>query len=253
SLESGAEAFQRGAVEEAAARGANAEEAYAQKGESANRITALIHLARAQSEQGQYRQAAVSLSNAPQLARQRGDQRSLGAANAAVGTVYIVLGPPETAEQYLRNALGIARELQEPALVAAALNDLGNLLTTRQQYAAALSAYRECIGLAAGSHLDLLQARARINAAAALRAAGHPREALAMLDQSLGGLRTLAPSHDVAFSLVGAGLGYRDLRPALVDERDRLLQQAGAVLKYAAQTAERIGDRRTASYALGYL
>jgi CHAT domain-containing protein len=133
------------------------------------------------------------------------------------------------------------------------LNDLGNLLATQRKYPEALAAYREGIALDNAPQLQVLRARSRINAASALREDKRAREALAALDEALGDLRKLAPSHEVAFTLVSAGLGYRDLRSALPDERDRLSVQAAAVLTYAARQAEGIGDRRSASYALGYL
>jgi tetratricopeptide (TPR) repeat protein len=101
--------------------------------------------------------------------------------------------------------------------------------------------------------LQVLRARSRVNAANALREDGRAREGLTALDEALGDLRKLTPSHEVAFTLVSAGLGYRDLRSALPGERDRLSVQAASVLTYAARQAEAIGDRRSASYALGYL
>jgi hypothetical protein len=52
-LEQGAEAFQRGAFEEAAARWAEAARSYGIQGQVASQISALTYLARAQSELGQ--------------------------------------------------------------------------------------------------------------------------------------------------------------------------------------------------------
>jgi CHAT domain-containing protein/Tfp pilus assembly protein PilF len=253
SLEGGAAAFHRGAFEEAATRWASAEKAYAEQGQTTNRISALINLAHAQSELGQYRRAAASLSTALGLARTTGDQQRAASVGAALGNVYVALGPPETAEQYLRDAIAVARTTPDAVLAAVALNDLGNLLATQHKYTEALASYRESIALAVDSQQSLLRARGRINAATALREEGHAREALTMLDEALGGLRSLAPSHEVAFTLVSAGIGYRDLRTPISEERDRLMLQAGTVLTYAARTAEQIGDRRAASYAWGHL
>jgi tetratricopeptide (TPR) repeat protein len=252
-LEQGAAAFRRGALEEAATRWTSAAKSYAEQGQVANRISALTNLAHAQAELGQYSRAAASLGTALELAQASGDRRRAAAIDAALGNVYIALGPPETAERHLRNALLISRSIPDPALTAQALNDLGNLLNAQHQYAEALAAYRESIGLADNPSLSLLSARSRINAATALREEGQPREALAMLDAALAGLRKLAPSHEVAFTLVSAALGYRDLRSSMSAERDRLLLEAGSVLTYAARSAEQIGDRRSASYAWGYL
>src|SRR6185295_18105033 len=127
------------------------------------------------------------------------------------------------------------------------------LLATQKRYAEAVVAYRESLGLATDPKLRLLRARTRINAGAALREEGHAREALTSVDEALRELRVLPPSHEVAFALVSVSLGYRDLRSSLPPERDPLTLQASTVLTYAARSAEAIGDRRTASYAWGYL
>jgi tetratricopeptide (TPR) repeat protein len=111
-LEQGIAAFQRGALEDAAAHWAHAERAYADQGQVANRISALINLARAQSKLGQYRRASVTLGTALDLARTSGDARQTVSIGAALGNVHIALGPPETAERYLRDALAVARNVR---------------------------------------------------------------------------------------------------------------------------------------------
>ena len=252
-LEPGAAAYRRGALEEAATRWSAAAQAYEQRGEVPGRISALTQLARAQSELGQYAQAAAGLRIALELAQAQGDRQRVAAIGAALGNVHIALGPPDTAERYLRDALAAARTLPGSELTAVTLNDLGNLLTTQHKYPEAVAAYRESITLAADPTLVLLRSRSRVNTGIALREQGHAREALTAIDEALGELRSLPSSHEVAFTLVSAGVGYRDLRVSLPDERDRLTLQAGNVLTYAARSAEAIGDRRTASYAWGYL
>lgn len=252
-FEEGLAAFERGALQEAAVLWTSAAQGYAKQGQVARRVSALTHLAHAQSGLGQYRQAAVSLGTALDLAVAAGDRRRAASIGAALGNVFIALGPPETAETYLRNALGVARELPDPALAAVVLNDLGNLLVTQTKYAAAVTVYRESIALATEPRQRLLRARTRTNAAVALRADAHAPEALTVLDEALDDLRNLAPSHEVAFALVSVGLAYRDLRLSLPAERERLHLQASAVLDYAIRSAGAIGDRRTASYAWGYL
>jgi CHAT domain-containing protein len=246
-------AFQRGAFEEAALRWAQAARACEEQAQPGCRLSALTHLAHAQTALGQYRQAAATLETAFGLADAIGDRRATATIGAALGNTYIALGPPQTAEAHLRTALAAARELQDRALAATTLNQLGNLAATQRQYAQALDAYRESIALASDPALRLLRARTRINASAAWREQRDARAALSAVDQAYDDLRGLAPSHEVVFALVSAGIGYRDLRTALPDQRDGLTRQAAMVLAYAGRHAEWIGDRRTASYAWGYL
>jgi CHAT domain-containing protein len=252
-LEQGMAAFQRGAVAEAATRWAEAARACEAARDLACRISALTYLARAQTALGQYRQAQGSLETAAALVVATDNRRAAASIDAALGNVYLVLGPPEAAESHLRKALAAARSVPDPALTAATLNDLGNLLATQKRYEEALAAYRESIALATSPGLRVLRARARINAAAALREEQRARDALTALDAALGELRVLPPSHEVVFALVSVGAGYRDLRPLLPDDRDRLTVQAASVFTYAGRSAEAIADRRTASYAWGYL
>lgn len=252
-LRQGLAAFERGDLQQAAVLWSDAAARYEKQGEADGRITALTHLAYAQSGLGQYRQAVASLSAALDLAQAAGDRRRAASIRAALGNVYVALGPPATAESYLRDALTVSRQMPDPALTAVVLNDLGNLLAAQGKYADAVVAYRESIALATDPKQRLLRSRARTNCANALREEGRTQEALSLLDEALGELRDLPPTHEVAFALVSVGVSYRDLRSSLPAERDRLTLQAGNVLSFAARSANAIGDRRTASYAWGYL
>jgi len=252
-LRQGLAAFERGDLQQAVVLWSDAAQRYEKQGESDGRISALTHLAYAQSGLGQYRQAVASLDIALHLAEAAGDRRRAASIRAALGNVYVALGPPATAESYLREALAVSRELPDPALTAVVLNDLGNLLAAQGKYADAVLAYRESIALATDPKQRLLRSRARINCATAMREQGQASEALSLLDEALGELRNLPPTHEVAFALVSVGVAYRDLRAPLPAERERLTLQAGNVLIFAARSAEAIRDRRTASYAWGYL
>jgi CHAT domain-containing protein/Tfp pilus assembly protein PilF len=251
-MERGALAFRHGRLEDAVASWTEAVQLYAKQRSIEGQIRALTQLATGQASLGQYRQAANSLERALELADGAGDAKRIASVRAALGNVYIALGPPETAEQYLRSALALARQQQDPALAATILNNLGNLLVVMQKPAEAVSAYQESIALATAAQ-HVLRARSRINLAPLLRQQNAPAEAKQVLDEAFDELKSVPPSHEVAFALVSLGLAYRDLRPALPAMSDALLLQAGTVLNAAGTAAESIGDRRTASYAWGYL
>jgi CHAT domain-containing protein len=252
-LERGREAFRRGALEDAVADWTEAARRYQTQGAVDGQATALQHLARAQIGAGQYRQAAKSLETALALVERSGDAARIATIRSALGNVYIALGPPETADGYLTSALALARPLPDSSLAAAILNDLGNLRLAQEKYAEALSAYRESVTLAPGSAHRLLRARARTNAAAALRHQGALIAAKRSLDEALDDLKAAGRTHEAAFALVAVGLGYRDLRHGMPAARDQLLRQAASVLNDAASAASSLGDRRTLSYALGHL
>ncbi len=246
-------AFERGAFEEAASSWSSAARAYEQERNPGGRITALLHLAQAQSALGQYRQAVGSLGAALELAEQLGDLRRIASIVAGLGNAHIVLGPPETAEMYLGRALDVARQLGDLTLTAVILNNRGNLLVTQQKNAEAIAAYKESATLAEQVGRRLLRARALTNAAVVLRRTAAAQESMDALDAASNELRGLEGTHETAFALINVGLAYRDLRPSLPALGDRLLLRAAGALTQAAGLADIIGDRRTTSYAWGHL
>jgi CHAT domain-containing protein len=249
----GLKAFERGAFDDAAEAWQQAATAYERSRDRGMQLATLVHLSRAQSALGQYGHAVHSLQSALRLAETSKDQARIATVLAALGNAHIVLGAPETASAYLDRALALAREARTPELIAAVLNDLGNLRSTEGKHAEALVAYRESIALTTPSGNRILMARASTNAAAALRHLGQAPAAPALLDAAFDEIRQVKPSHDMAFALVGIGVAYRDLRGTLPAAADSLLLRGGQALREAATAADAIGDRRTASYAWGYL
>jgi CHAT domain-containing protein/predicted negative regulator of RcsB-dependent stress response len=252
-FEQGMEAFARGAFEDAVSSWSRAASAYEQEGKPAGRITALVHLAQAQSALGQYRQAVGSLGIALELAEQLGDLRRIASIVASLGNAHVVLGPPETAEMYLDRALAVARQLGDSTLTAVIQNNRGNFLMTQKKNVEAIAAYKESAVLAKQQGQRLLRARALTNAAVASRRTGVAQESMDLLDAASDELRGLGATHETAFALVNVGLAYRDLRPALAASSDALLLRAARALTEAAAQADKISDRRTTSYAWGYL
>jgi CHAT domain-containing protein len=252
-FEQGINAYQRGAFEEAIVRFTEADQGYERAGRPADQISARIQLAQAFSALGKYQQTVRTLEVALEIAQKSGAPARLAATLVGLGNAHVAIGPPETAETYLKRGLDMARQFGDLALAAAALNSLGNLYATQKRPTDALAAYRESIGLAKRAGNRVATARALSNAAVALRQNGEPQESRRLLDSASDELRGLAPSHETAFTWVTIGLAYGDLRPLLPDAKDLLRLEASRSFNDAGTAAERIGDRRTASYALGYL
>jgi CHAT domain-containing protein/predicted negative regulator of RcsB-dependent stress response len=252
-FDQGVKAFARGAFEEAASSWSGAATSYEREKNPSARITALVHLAQAQSALGQYRQAVGSLGAALELAEQLGDLRRIASIVASLGNAHIALGPPETAAMYLDRALAVSRQLGDSTLTASILNNRGNLLATQEKNAEAIAAYKESAEIAKQAGQWLLRARALTNAATTLRRTGAAQESRDLLDAASGALRGLEATSETAFAWINVGLAYRDLRPSLPASGDQLLLRAAEALTEAAVEADKIGDRRTASYAWGYL
>lgn len=252
-FEQGLKAFERGAFEEAVLSWTEAARSYEGEHNPTGQMAALTQLSLAYSALGQHKQTVKSLDVALELAEKSGDLARIASVLASLGNAHIAIGLPETAETYLKRSLRMATELGDSALTASVLNNLGNLFATQKKYSEAIAAYREGIELAKQAGHRLLTARALVNAAMALRQNGEPKASKQLLDSALKELRGLTQSHDTAFALINVALGYRDLRPSLPGSSDLLLRQASEALNQAGAMADKIGDRRTASYAWGYL
>jgi CHAT domain-containing protein/Tfp pilus assembly protein PilF len=252
-FEQGVKAFNRGAFEEAASSWSGAASGYEREGNPSARISALVQLAQAQSALGQYRQAVGSLGVALELAEQLGDLRRIASIVAGLGNAHIALGPPETAAMYLDRALAVSRQSGDVTLTATIQNNRGNFLVAQQKNAEAIAAYKESAALAKQAGRRLLRARALTNAATTVRGTGAAQESQDLLDTATDELRGLEATHETAFAWINAGLAYRDLRGSLPASRDQLLLRAAGALTEAAAQANTIGDRRTTSYAWGYL
>ena len=250
-LDEGTQAFRRGHFEEAAANWAAAATSYERAGQTDQQVVALTHLAEAYSALGSYGEAAKTLGIALSIAERSRDSARLTAVLSRLGAVSAASGDLDSAENYLRRGLRLARDARQRELTAALLNDLGGVLAARKQDADALRAYDESVTLAEQSGRRVLAAKALTNRAAALQRTGKATDARASLDAALASLKSSAPSHEVAFTLVTIGRAYENLRSALPDAADALSMQAATILRDAEAAAG--SDRRTASYAAGYL
>jgi CHAT domain-containing protein len=247
----GLQAFRRGNFEAAITSWATAAEAYEREGKPRERLLALTHLAEAYSALGRYREAGKTLDIALDLAERSSDPMQIAAVLSRLGTVHAALGEAAIAEGYLTRGLRLARDGGDRALTAALLNDLGNVLVVEKRDADALAAYQESATLAEQAGRPTLAARALTNAATTLHRTGRPVDAEASLDVAVRALRSAGPSHEVGLTLVSAALAYQALRASRPEARDSLSLKAAAALREAA--AASAGDRRTASYAWGYL
>jgi len=123
----------------------------------------------------------------------------------------------------------------------------------QKKYPEAIAAYNESAALAKSRNNHVLAGKALINAAKASMQNKQYKEAKALLDNALDEIRALEPSHDKASGLITIGLAYDDLRSRLPDLKDSLLLLAHQTFTEAGTISDSIGDRRTSSYAWGYL
>ena len=249
----GLELFQRGDFEQAALSWTEASQLYERGGEIRRQSEALVYLSQANQALGRYKEAGKNLDVALSLAEKAGDRTQVASVLGALGNLYIATGPEDAALKNLTEGLRIAKELNNQDLSATILNNLGNLLTAQKKYPEAIAAYNESAALAKSRNNRVLAGKALINAATASMQNKQYKEAKALLDNALDEIRALEPSHDKASGLITIGLAYDDLRSRLPDLKDSLLLLAHQTFTEAGTISDSIGDRRTSSYAWGYL
>ena len=77
------------------------------------------------------------------------------------------MGHADKAQQLLQQSLDLAEQTRKPGLIAAAYNDLGNLLMHNNSHREALQLYTKSADIAQAAGLSLLEMKVSTNAAAA--------------------------------------------------------------------------------------
>ncbi len=252
-MKEGAQAFERGAFGEALSHWKQAVELYKGSGNAPAQVEALVLSAQASMGLGQSKQALQLLELALALVQKSGDPLIEAPILGHLGRIYLALRQLPEASEYLQQAADIANKQNASPLMATTLNDLGILSVLKQQDKDALNAFQESASHAQSAGLLLLAATARTNAARVLLRLGQSANSRVALDDALDHLKDLPPSRDQSLGLIGIALAYQRLTPQLPQAHDPLVLRTAGVLQEAATLAEQQGDKRTLSYALGYL
>ena len=248
------ELYRLGRFEEAAVQWQQAAQTFGAQGDRAAQVSALLRVADAQHALGRYEDALGTLSRALDLLGKQGDAAQLAAIHGSIGNARIALGPPELARQHLEKGVELAREADASALAAAILTNLGNVHASLLAYAEASRAYRESAALAEQSDRPALAARALANAArAGIEQGTTPEETRTLLARASDLARELPDSHDKAYLLINLGRSYGRLPAASSNGPGSDVVHAHDALREADRVAGRIDDRRSRSYATGYL
>ena len=182
--------------------------------------------------------------------------------------------PTAGARQCLQQAETIARDINNPHLLAQIFNKQGNMLiilanskfklddskSTPILYEEALQKYRDSIKFAANE--PLLTAKAKINIAktAFLQQTSNivvVKIVVKELESALSAIQKLSPSHDKSFGLLAlskiATRIAQNLKSENPPEFSKLQYKAYFILQQARQSAEETGDKIALSYVYGSL
>lgn len=252
-LDGAADALMRGDFARAASLASGAAEKHAAAGDSGGEARARLAAGRALKLLGRATAAAEQLKAALASFPKGGGGRAAALILAETGSVYTALGEMEEAEKYLVRGLEAARAADDAEASAMALCYLGQFEIARSGYSKAVEYFESGRRAALSAGAAQAAARAAVNEARALLLDGKTDKARDAMGVATGYLRSLPDSHERAFGLLE--LGRLRERIAVVFPGGRAADEKAAYELYteASATAERIGDKRSYSFAAGYL
>jgi CHAT domain-containing protein len=250
----------------------------AQKRHDTNELAScLLSLAACQQSLGLYCEALENLDKAKSLiATVDGSSLLRAQFETSLGSAYAATRKYVEGEQLLRSGLQTATQLQDGPTRMAALQNLGNLLSTRQHESQsamentrgtklvlvpsritplqeALKCYAEAIKLAqSGQHQPTL-VRLLLNQSRAQMKAGNGADAQASTAKAAKLLNELPDSREKGFLAVSVGRALCDLDVFGGNNSSNCCATAFDLLEQAKRIALEANDARTASFAWGYL
>ncbi len=208
-----------------------------------------LQLATAYQAVGNYALATATLQKAKQVAETQGTPAQRVLVNSSLADVQLATQQPETAKTLLEENLIVARQLQDPFLLAHLLNNLGNVLNVQQEYATALTTYTGVAELAHQSGNLPLQIQAWLNLAEIQLKQDDPQASLTTLEQAFTQVQALPNAYEKGLQLLGIGqLALRVQRrlPAAQSTTYQVLQET-------LQISEELQNDRLMAYAKGFL
>jgi len=252
-LAEGHQWYQQGNFEQAVESWTQASVTFQQEGDHINHIQALIYASRALIEMGKNQRAQLLLQTAVQTAQAHNHPQFMAQAMGQLGALHLKVGEAEQALNILQEGLKVARDLQDRAIVATLLNDLGNTHAFLKNHTAAIAAYTEASILADSLDLQPLSIRAMVNASLVELNTDAIPNATLRLQQAWAKTRNLPDSHEKIQNFLTIGQGLRDISRKDTEHRATLFTQASEALQDGIHSAKAIGDWKQESYGWGFL
>ena len=211
-METGKTQMARGVFGQAAISWTEAAKLYESEGKAKEQTEALLYVADALQQMGQYRKAITTLEVALRVAESQNLQARRAVILNRLGNAHFSLGLEEQAASLLTTGLELARAQGLSSLTASLLNDLGNVYAAQRRNTEAIGAYAEGTVLATATNQPLLAVTAEINSAMTMIQDGLVGNAKDHLDLATLHLATLGNSREKAMGYLNIGLAYYDLR-----------------------------------------
>jgi len=208
-----------------------------------------IHFASAYQSMGDYHSAYAVLEQAQLLAEKQATDKQKVLLYSHLGDVLLAMQKPQEGEQFIREALALARTLDEPLIVAHLLNNLGNSHSVSKNHDEALEAYAEALILAERHGHKKLYSQLLSNQLRVHLRLNNEAESLRILNQALSHARTLSDDSVKAFQLLNLG----HLALEIQKQFSPSANLAHPILNEVLQLAEKQGDKNLKAFAKGYL
>jgi len=214
-------------------------------------IRSQINQALALRALGLYRRARNTLCNTLkqlETTLPQPDNSLKAATYANLGNLHRSLGSPEQAQKTLQKSLDIARTLNSPADISAALLGLGNTARSQEQNELAIDYYQQA---AASAISPNAQFEASVNQLDLLLVTNQRQPATTLIPQ----LQELAQHLPTTRPAIYAQIHFAQTLTHHQTQLNATLSapEIAQILAHAQQQAQRINDTVAESYALGYL
>ena len=225
---------------------------YEQLGDRTGAIGSQINQAQALQALGLYRRALTSLKELNKTFQTQPDSLTKAIGLRSLGDALQLVGDLKESETVLTQSLDIAKHLQSPANISAALFSLGNTTRaqqkqktdkTQQTAQKALEFYQEAAELATTPPIKM---RAQLNQLSLLVETKQASEAQALLPKIQSQLSSLPSNRTAVYARINLAQSLMKLSPSDINE-------AAQQLAVAVQLAKTLGDQRATAYALGNL
>ena len=233
----------------------DAADRFQHEGDPKDSAWAKIQLAAVYQQLGRADLAYNTFHEANVVALKTGNGAMLATIDNGLGSLAILSGTEDTedsAESLLKKSYSLATSAHAAGIAAAAANNLGELYSYERNYSEAEQQYERAIHLAEQTGDPASAARSEGNLARVELDTGNFEKAKASCEATIARVSRLPDSHDKAFVLIGAGDALNKISLASTTPADDLRLAALKAYQAAAATANRIGDKRSLSYALGY-
>ena len=249
--EKGVLAFKKGDFEAAISHWTQSEKSY--KGKPEKQCMVRVELSRAYQAIGLNSNAQDALDTALALAEQSKNRYHKARILAYLGNLHTIMGNEDLAENNLTRSRLISNTLDDPELSAAIFNNQGNLYSYQKNYGAAVQAYTESIKISKTGTNPLLTITAQMNGARACMKNDQADKACELLEAAMENLTLLEDSNFKAYGLINIGLAHGDLKNRVSDAENTCPVRCNDIFNQALGIAQRTGDHRAMSYALGYM